>query len=609
MIIRKDLRNIAIIAHVDHGKTTLVDQMLRQGGIYRANQQVIERVMDSGDLERERGITIMAKNTSVFYKGTKINIVDTPGHADFSGEVERILGMVNGALLLVDASEGPMPQTRFVLSRALELHLPILICINKVDRPDSRLSGVIDEILNLLIDLNADDSQLDCPIVYCSGRYGTSSLSEDVQGEDLTALFETILEYIPAPVGDEAGPFQMLVSNIAYNDYTGRQAVGRIERGAVRQGQEVSVCSHGEVYMAKASNLYQIEGLKKAATDSALVGDIIALSGIPEVTSGDTICESASPEEIPFAHISEPTIEMAFTVNDSPLAGREGKYVTSRQLKERLQRELLRDVSLRFAETDSALTYMVTGRGEMHLSVLIETMRREGYEFAVGKPKAVFRYEAGRRMEPLESLVCDVPAEYVGTVIDKLSVRKGEMAGMQPVGSRTRLEFLIPARGLLGYRAQFLEDTRGEGVMSSVYAGYGEYRGPISSYRGGALVASEAGEATPYGLFNTQNRGSLFIGPGTPVYEGMVVGVSPKGEEIVVNVCKKKHVTNIRAAGSDENIKLTPALNLSLEEFLAFIEDDEALEVTPKSLRLRKSILDKNMRMRARSQKKAGGEH
>jgi GTP-binding protein len=605
MIKRDDLRNIAIIAHVDHGKTTLVDQMLKQGGIYRKNQQVAERVMDSGELERERGITIMAKNTSVYWNSTKINIVDTPGHADFSGEVERILKMVDGALLLVDASEGPMPQTRFVLQRALEMKLPIIICINKVDRPDRRISDVIDEILTLLIDLKAGERQLECPIVYCSGRNGTASLAEDGQGEDLRVLFETILEYIPAPEGDEEGPFQMLVSSISYNDYTGREAIGSIERGRIRSGSELAIASHGKAYRAKATSLYQIEGLKKKPAEEAMVGDIICLSGIPEITIGDTVCDPSKVEAIPFVKISEPTIEMDFAVNDSPLAGREGKFVTSQQLRERLFRELLRDVSLRVSDTDSPSRYTVTGRGEMHLSVLIETMRREGYEFAVGKPKAIIRVEGGVKTEPMEALICDVPKEFVGTVIDRLSSRKGEMVLMQPLENRVRMEFSIPSRGLLGYRAQFLEDTRGEGVMNSVFDGYSPYKGDVETFRGGALVASEAGETTPYGLFNSQERGSLFVGVGATVYEGMVVGVSPKPEDIVVNVCKKKHVTNIRAAGSDENLRITPALALSLEECLGFIGDDESLEATPKNLRLRKNILDKSMRLREQSHKKA----
>ena len=606
---REDLRNIAIIAHVDHGKTTLVDQMLKQGGIYRKNQVIEERVMDSGDLEKERGITILAKNTSVFYEDTKINIVDTPGHADFSGEVERVLNMVNGSILLVDAAEGPMPQTRFVLSKALAMKMPIIIVINKTDRPDARISEVIDEILTLLIDLDADESQLDCPIVYCSGRNGTASLSDSGQGEDLRDLFETIIKYIPAPDGDTEKPLQMLVSSIDYNEYVGRIAVGRVERGIIEQNSEVLICSslHSSIYKAKAANIYQIDGLKRTPAESASAGDIICVSGISEITIGDTICCTENAEPLPFSEISEPTVEMTFSVNDSPLAGREGRFVTSRQLRERLYRELLKDVSLRVADGDSADYFVVSGRGEMHLSVLIETMRREGYEFAVSKPKALFRIIDGKRHEPAERLVLDVPKDYSGSVIEKLSSRRGELQNMNPMGDRMRIEYHIPSRGLLGYRGEFLTDTRGEGVMSAVFLEYQPYKGEIPSSRTGSLIASEAGDAVTYGLYNAQERGALFVSPGDEIYEGMIVGISPKQEDIVINVCKRKHVTNIRAAGSDDALRLVPPLKYSLEEYLEFIGEDELLEVTPKCLRLRKKLLNKNERMRFENKNRQAG--
>jgi GTP-binding protein len=598
------LRNVAIIAHVDHGKTTLVDEMLKQGGVYRENQEIVERVMDSGDLERERGITILAKNTSVRYGDTKINIVDTPGHADFGGEVERILKMVNGVILLVDAAEGPMPQTRFVLSRALELGHRVIVVVNKIDRPDQRIHEVVDEVLELLLDLDATEEQLDSPMLFCSGRQGTASYSPDVPGTDLKPLFETILEYIPAPEADEEGPFQMLVSSVDYNEFVGRIAIGRIERGSIRQNQEIVVCNYHDsgatIKKAKAVSLYQFEGLARVPVTEASAGNIIAMSGIGDITIGDTICAVGTPEPLDFVKISAPTMEMTFSVNDSPFAGREGKYVTSRNLRDRLFRETLKDVSLRVedmgASTDS---FVVAGRGEMHLSILIETMRREGYEFQVSPPRVLFKEIDGVKSEPIERLVVDVPQENVGAVIEKLGSRKGEMLEMTPVGNRMKVEFLVPARGLFGYRNEFLTDTKGEGIMASVFEGYAPFKGELSRRNTGSLVAFETGEAVTYGLFGAQERGALFIGPGTPVYAGMVVGVSPKAEDISVNVCKKKQLTNMRAAGSDEALRLTPPRQLSLEQCLEFLADDELLEVTPKNLRLRKRILDHSLRMKA----------
>lgn len=601
---RHDIRNIAIIAHVDHGKTTLVDEMLKQGGMFRENQVVAERVMDSNDLERERGITILAKNTSAFYKGIKINLIDTPGHADFSGEVERVLNMVDGVLLLVDAAEGPMPQTRFVLSRALELGHKIIIVVNKVDRPDARLDEIGNEVLELLLDLDANDEQLESPLLFCSGRSGTASLSQYEAGKDLTPLFETIVNYIEPPEGEEGLPLQMLVSSIDYNDYVGRVGIGRIERGSVKVNQNIMIGDYHESkkpYMAKITSLFQIEGLNRVPVQEAKVGDIVWISGIENVTIGDTICDSSNFEPIPFTKISEPTVEMTFSVNDSPFAGREGKYVTSRHLRDRLYKETLKDVSLRVSDTDTTDSFLVAGRGEMHLSILIENMRREGYELAVSTPRVLFREVDGNRYEPIEQVIIDVPEESVGVVMEKLGTRKGELQSMHPQGSRMRLEFLIPSRGLFGYKSEFLTDTKGEGIMNSVFSGYQAYKGDIMRRNTGSLVSHETGEAVTYGLYNAQERGSLFIEPGTPVYEGMVVGASPKAEDLVVNVCKKKHLTNMRASGSDEALRLVPPKRLSLEECLEFLADDELLEVTPKSLRIRKRILSNVMRAKGRN--------
>jgi GTP-binding protein TypA len=603
-MVREDLRNIAIIAHVDHGKTTLVDEMLKQGGVYRENQVVEERVMDNNDLERERGITILAKNTSVYYDGIKMNIIDTPGHADFSGEVERILKMVNGVILLVDAAEGPMPQTRFVLQKALEMNHRVIVVVNKIDRADARLDEIPDEILDLLIELDANDEQLESPILFCSGRAGTASLSQYEEGKDLKVLFETIKDYIPAPEGDADGPMQMLVSSIDYNDYVGRIGIGRIERGCVKQNQEVMVSEYHnnhEPYKAKMVNLYQIDGLNRTAVDEAKVGDIICFSGIPEITIGDTIASPEDPAPLPFVKISEPTIEMTFSVNDSPFAGREGKFVTSRQLRDRLMRELLKDVSLRVTEGESTDSFNVAGRGEMHISILIETMRREGYEFSVGTPRVLYKEVDGVKCEPIERLIIDVPEESVGAVMDKIGQRKGEMVSMTPQGGRMKLEYLIPARGLLGYRNEFLTDTKGEGILNSVFYEYQPYKGEISSRHTGSLVAFETGEAVGYGLFKVQDRGSLFITPGTKVYEGMVVGINPKAEDMNVNVCKKKQLTNTRASGSDDALKLVPPVQMSLEACLEFLAEDELLEVTPESLRIRKKILNNQLRAKARN--------
>ena len=603
-MVREDLRNIAIIAHDDHGKTTLVDEMLKQGGVYRENQVVEERVMDNNDLERERGITILAKNTSVYYDGIKMNIIDTPGHADFSGEVERILKMVNGVILLVDAAEGPMPQTRFVLQKALEMNHRVIVVVNKIDRADARLDEIPDEILDLLIELDANDEQLESPILFCSGRAGTASLSQYEEGKDLKVLFETIKDYIPAPEGDADGPMQMLVSSIDYNDYVGRIGIGRIERGCVKQNQEVMVSEYHnnhEPYKAKMVNLYQIDGLNRTAVDEAKVGDIICFSGIPEITIGDTIASPEDPAPLPFVKISEPTIEMTFSVNDSPFAGREGKFVTSRQLRDRLMRELLKDVSLRVTEGESTDSFNVAGRGEMHISILIETMRREGYEFSVGTPRVLYKEVDGVKCEPIERLIIDVPEESVGAVMDKIGQRKGEMVSMTPQGGRMKLEYLIPARGLLGYRNEFLTDTKGEGILNSVFYEYQPYKGEISSRHTGSLVAFETGEAVGYGLFKVQDRGSLFITPGTKVYEGMVVGINPKAEDMNVNVCKKKQLTNTRASGSDDALKLVPPVQMSLEACLEFLAEDELLEVTPESLRIRKKILNNQLRAKARN--------
>ena len=605
---REDLRNIAIIAHVDHGKTTLVDEMLKQGGIYRENQVVEERVMDSNDLERERGITILAKNTSVYYENIKMNIIDTPGHADFSGEVERILKMVNGVILLIDAAEGPMPQTRFVLQKALEMKHRVIIVVNKIDRPDARLDEIPDEILDLLIDLDASEDQLESPIIFCSGRAGTASLSQYEQGKDLKVLFETIKNYIPAPEGDESGPLQMLVSSIDYNEYVGRIAIGRIERGEIKQNQEVVICDYHQKhdpYKSKIVNIYQIDGLGRTAVDSAKVGDIICISGITDITIGDTITAPEQPEPLPFVKISEPTIEMTFSVNDSPFAGREGKFVTSRQIRDRLMRELLKDVSLRVEDGETTDSFKVSGRGEMHISILIETMRREGYEFSVSTPKVLMKEIDGTMCEPIERLTIDVPEESMGSVMEKMGSRKAEMIQMTPQGSRMRLEYLIPARGLLGYRSEFLTDTRGEGIMNAVFDSYQPFKGDISRRHTGSLVSFETGEAVGYGIFKVQDRGTMFITPGTAVYEGMVVGYSPKSEDINVNVCKKKQLTNTRASGSDEALRLTPPQQMSLEACLEFLADDELLEVTPESLRIRKRILNNQLRAKANAKNKA----
>ena len=600
-MVRDDLRNIAIIAHVDHGKTTLVDQMLKQAGTFRENQVVEERVMDSNDIERERGITILSKNTSVHYKGTKINIVDTPGHADFSGEVERVLKMVDGVLLLVDAAEGPMPQTRFVLQKALEFGHKIIIVVNKVDRPDARLNEIGDEVLELLLNLDATDEQLDSPIVYCSGRAGTASMSPNTGGSDLTPLFEQIMEHIPAPHVDGEGAMQMLVSSIDYNDYVGRIGIGRIERGTVRVGQQVTVCDyHGHTtpYNSKLVTLYAIDGLGRTPVESADAGDIVCFSGIENITIGETICDPAKVEALPFVKISEPTVEMYFSVNDSPFAGKEGKYVTSRHLRDRLFRELLKDVSLRVNETETTESFRVCGRGEMHLSILIENLRREGYEFQVGAPRALLKEVDGVKCEPIERMIADVPQDAVGSVMEKMGSRKGELVSMNPKGDRMRVEFLVPARGLFGYRNEFLTDTRGEGVLSSVFHSYQPYRGEIQKRSTGSMIAFETGESITYGLFNAQERGTLFIGAGVQVYEGMVIGCTPKSEDMAVNVCKKKQLTNTRASGSDDALRLIPPHVMSIEEALEFIKEDELLEITPKSVRIRKKILNNQLRMK-----------
>ena len=603
------LRNVAIIAHVDHGKTTLVDQMLKQSGVYRENQAVVERVMDSNDLERERGITILAKNTAVHYNGVKINIVDTPGHADFGGEVERILKMVNGVILLVDAAEGPMPQTRFVLSKALELGHRVIVVVNKIDRPDQRVYEVIDEVLELLMDLNATDEQLDSPMLFCSGRQGTASVQPDEAGSDLKPLFDTILEYIPAPEADVDAPFQMLVSSIDYNEFVGRIAIGRIERGVIKQNQEIAVCNYHDPdaapKKAKATALYEFDGLAKVPVQEATAGNIIAMSGIGDVTIGDTICAPDCVEPIEFVKISAPTIEMTFSVNDSPFAGREGKFVTSRQLRDRLFRETLKDVSLKVSEVENSTdSFNVAGRGEMSLSILMETMRREGYEFQVSPPRVLYQEIDGKKCEPMELLVADVPNDYTGAVINKLQSRRADLQNMTPVGNRTKLEFMVPSRGLFGYRNEFLTDTKGEGIMASVFDHYEPMRGDIQRRSTGSLVAFETGEAVTYGLFNAQERGTLFIGPGTPVYAGMIVGETPKAEDISVNVCKKKQLTNMRASGSDEALRLTPPKQMSMEQCLEFLADDELLECTPENLRLRKRVLDHGERMKLASKKK-----
>lgn len=606
-MVRNDLRNVAIIAHVDHGKTTLVDALLRQSGAFRDNQVVAERVMDSGDIERERGITILAKNCSCTYKGVKINIVDTPGHADFGGEVERVLKMVDGVLLLVDAFEGPMPQTRFVLQKALELGHKVIIVVNKVDRPDSRADEIGDEVLELFLDLDASEEQLESPVVYCSGRAGTASMSPYEQGKDLQPLFDMILDYIPAPQGDPEAPLQMLVSSLDYNEYVGRIAIGRVERGTIRLNQDICVVDyyeHDKVTRGKISTIYQFDGLKRVPVESGTVGDIVCISGLENITIGHTICAANCPEALPFVRISEPTVEMTFSVNDSPFAGREGKFVTSRHLRDRLFKELLKDVSLRVSETETTEAFKVAGRGEMHLSILIETMRREGYEFQVSTPHVLMKEIGGKLHEPMEHLVVDVPEEAVGSVMEEMGRRKADLLHMAPQGSRMRVEFSIPSRGLFGYRSEFMTATKGEGIMSAVFDGYQPYKGDIPRRSTGSLIAFETGDAVTYGLFNAQDRGQLFIGAGVKVYEGMIVGQNPKGEDMAVNVCKKKHITNMRASGSDEALRLVPPKQMSLEEALEFISDDELVEVTPKSIRLRKRILDNNLRMKANAAKK-----
>ncbi len=600
MAAQENIRNVAIIAHVDHGKTTLVDEMLKQGGIYRENQATQDRVMDSGDLERERGITILAKNTAVWYKDTKINIVDTPGHADFGGEVERILKMVNGVLLLVDAAEGPMPQTRFVLQKALELGHKVIVVVNKIDKPDARIPEVMDEVLELLLDLNATDEQFNSPTLFCSGRQGTAAYGPDDTGVDLAPLFETIVNYVPAPEGDKDAPLQMLVSSIDYNEYTGRIAVGRIERGSISVNQEVTICDfhNPEIKQkGKVVALYEYDGLAKKTVSSASAGEIVALSGMADITIGRTLCAPDAIEPLPFVKISDPTIEMTFAVNDSPFAGKEGKFVTSRNLRDRLEKELLKDVSLHVTEA-STDSFNVAGRGEMHLSILMETMRREGYEFSVSTPRVLTKEIDGKLCEPIERMVADVPEACMGAVIEKMGRRKGDLLSMTPMGSRYRLEFLVPSRGLFGYRSEFLTDTRGEGIMSSLLDSYAPMKGEIERRLTGSLISFETGEACSYGLFNAQERGALFIGAGTPVYAGMVVGICSRNEDMTVNVCKKKQLTNMRASGSDEALRLVSPKNFSLEQCLEFLADDELLECTPKSLRIRKRELDHAARMR-----------
>lgn len=595
------IRNIAIIAHVDHGKTTLVDQMLRQGGAFRENQVVAERVMDNNTLEREKGITILAKNTSINYKDTKINIVDTPGHADFSGEVERILKMVNGVLLLVDSFEGTMPQTRFVLQKALELNHKIIIVVNKTDRPEARPEDVAVEVLELLTELSATEEQFNSPIIYCSGRAGTASLDPNVQGTDLIPLFEMILDHVPAPEAEPDQPLQLLVSSVDYNDYVGRIGIGRIERGEITTGQEVVITnfeSDMTPYPGKIVSLITIEGLKRISIEKASAGDIVCFSGIENINIGDTVCAVGFPAALPFVQVSEPTVEMTFSINDSPFAGREGKYVTSRQLRARLFNELLKDVSLKVFETETTDSFRVLGRGEMHLSILIETMRREGYEFAVSPPRALFKEKNGKTYEPIERLHIDVPEEYVGAVMEKMGYRKGIMTQMAPQGNRMKLEFTVPSRGLFGYRNEFLTDTKGEGILGAVFLEYQEYRGDIIKRSAGSLIAFETGTSVAYGLFNAQDRGILFIGPGVDVYEGMVVGKNPKGEDLAINVCKRKQATNTRSSSADEALRLVPPMKMSLEQCIEFLSDDELLEVTPKNLRLRKQILNNTQRLK-----------
>ena len=601
---REDVRNVAIIAHVDHGKTTLVDQLLKQSGVFRENQEVQERVMDSNDIERERGITILSKNTAIHYKNTKINIIDTPGHADFGGEVERVLKMVNGVVLVVDAYEGPMPQTKFVLQKALELDLSVIVCINKIDRPEARPAEVIDETLELMMDLDASDEQLDCPFIYASARAGFARYELDDTNNDMEPLFETIVKHIPAPEGDPEAPTQVLISTIDYNEFVGRIGVGKIDNGSLKVNQECVLVNHHDpdkFKKIKIGKLYEFDGLKRVEVQKAEIGSIVAISGIADIHIGDTICSPENPEAIPFQKISEPTIAMYFMVNDSPLAGQEGKFITSRHLRDRLFRELNTDVSLRVEETDSADCFKVSGRGELHLSVLIENMRREGYEFAVSKAEVLYKYdERNRRLEPMELAYIDVPEEYTGVVIQKLTSRKGALQGMsQAAGGYSRLEFSIPSRGLIGYRGDFMTDTKGNGILNTIFDGYAEYKGDIAYRQTGSLIAFEAGESITYGLFNAQERGTLFIGPGVKVYSGMVIGQSPKAEDVEINVCKTKKLTNTRSSSADEALKLTPPKIMSLEQCLDFIDTDELLEVTPESLRIRKKILDPTLRKRA----------
>ena len=605
---REDIRNIAIIAHVDHGKTTLVDGLLRQSGVFRENQELTERVMDSNDIEKERGITILSKNTAVMYKDTKINIIDTPGHADFGGEVERVLKMVNGVVLVVDAFEGPMPQTKFVLKKALELKLPVIVCLNKIDRPEARPTEVIDEVLELLMDLDASEEQLDCPFVFASAKAGTASLSLDESGSSLVPLFETIIDYIPAPVGDLDAGTQVLISTIDYNEYVGRIGVGKVDNGTIRVNQEVVLTNHHEsdkVKRVKVSKLYEFDGLTKVEVTESSIGSIVAISGISDIHIGDTLCSPENPVAIPFQKISEPTIAMNFIVNDSPLAGQEGKFITSRHIRERLFRELNTDVSLRVEETDSTDVFKVSGRGELHLSVLIENMRREGFEFAVSKAEVLYKTdERGHKLEPMEIVYVDVPEEFAGNVIQKLSSRKGELQGMSAAnGGSTRLEFSIPSRGLIGYRGEFLTDTKGNGIMNTSFDGYGPYKGDVQYRSQGSLIAFESGEAITYGLFNAQERGILFITPGEKVYAGMIIGQTGKAEDIEINVCKRKQLTNTRSSSADESLRLSPPKILSLEQALEFIDTDELLEVTPQNLRIRKKLLDPTMRKRASSKK------
>ena len=602
---REDIRNIAIIAHVDHGKTTLVDELLKQSGVFRDNQAVAERVMDSGDIERERGITILSKNTAITYKDTKINIIDTPGHADFGGEVERVLKMVNGVVLVVDAFEGAMPQTKFVLKKALELELPVIVCINKIDRPEARPDEVVDEVLELFIDLDANEEQLDCPFIFASAREGIASYKSDESGKDMEPLFETILNYIPAPEGDPDAGTQVLISTIDYNEYVGRIGIGKVDNGSVKVGQDVVIVNahdKDKLNKVRITKLYEFDGLKKVEVTEATIGSIVAISGVTDIHIGDTICSPEHPEPIPFQKISEPTIAMHFMVNDSPLAGQEGKFVTSRHLRDRLFSELNSDVSLRVEETDNMDSFKVSGRGELHLSVLIENMRREGYEFAVSKAEVLYKTdERGKKLEPMERAFVDVPEEFAGSVIEKLSNRKGELQGMGSIGGGfTRLEFVIPARGLIGYRGEFMTDTKGNGILNTVFEDYGPYKGDIAYRKQGSLIAFESGETVAYGLFNAQDRGTLFVGPGEKVYAGMVIGQNGKTDDIELNVCKTKHLTNTRSSSADDALKLTPPKVLSLEEALEFIDTDELLEITPENLRIRKKILDPTLRFRAK---------